>query len=78
MSHNNAAAVIHIDETLNDAQIHNLEYNLSQQQGVTASCINDKTRHLIVVDYDPQKTASNTLLHNVCANGYHAELIGGI
>ncbi len=74
----NAAAVVHIDENLNDHEIHDLEYHLAQKPGITAACVNDRARHLMVVDYDAQAIAAKNVLTDVQANGYHAELIGGI
>ncbi|MGV6857629.1 MAG: heavy-metal-associated domain-containing protein [bacterium] len=74
----NAAAVVHINENLSDQQIHELEYHLAQERGITAACVNDRARHLMVVDYDAESIAAKNVLNDVQASGYHAELIGGI
>ena len=76
MNEYRANVVIHIDETLDDEQIHDVEKELSFESGVLSTCINEDTRHLMVVDYDPRLTTSGLLLGNVQGRGFHAELIG--
>ena len=68
--------VIHIDEELDDARIHELERDLSMRAGVVSACVHEDRRHLMVVDYDPQDVRSADLLSHVRARGLHAELIG--
>ena len=68
--------VVHIDEEMSDAEIEMLERGLAQQPGVTAACVNDRHRHLMVVDYDPEDASSMAILSGVQQRGYHAELIG--
>jgi len=67
---------IHIDENLEDKAIHDLEYDLFQLEGVYSACVNEKTRHLMVVDFDPVDMACGDLLWHVERHGLHAELIG--
>lgn len=76
MSHHNVAVVMHIDETLSNDEIHKLEYDLAYSQGILSACVNERTRHLMVVDYDPEKAYSRDILNVVQHHGYHAELIG--
>ena len=68
--------VIHIDEDLSDNAIHGLETELSQIAGVYSACVNDRARHLMLVDYDPEEIGATALLSAVKAQGVHAELIG--
>ena len=68
--------VIHIDEDLSDAAIHDLEADLSQIDGVYSACVNDRARHLMLVDYDPEDVRAGILLDEVKAHGVNAELIG--
>lgn len=68
--------VIHIDENLDDARIHSLERGLGDLEGVFSACVNDKARHLMLIDYDPENIRAQDLLHHVQGNGVHAELIG--
>lgn len=68
--------IIHIDENLEDAQIHALERDLGMLDGVFSACVNDRARHLMVVDYDPEGVRCEQLLGRVREQGMHAELIG--
>ncbi len=68
--------LIHIGETLDDDHIHNLEKQLSFEDGVYSACVNEKARHLMLVDYDPESVQATTILQQVKQAGLHAELIG--
>jgi hypothetical protein len=73
-----ANAVVHINESLSDDQIHDIEKNLSGVNGIVCACTHIKTPHLMVVDYDPQTIDSRDLLSHFQRSGVHACLIGGI
>lgn len=68
--------VIHIDEDLSDEAIHDIERDLAQLDGVYSACVNERARHLMLIDYDPNDVGSGMLLDEVQAHGVHAELIG--
>ena len=70
--------LIHIDESLDDASIHDIERDISMIEGVYSVCIHENTRHLMLmlVDYDPGCVASRELLDKMENRGLHAELIG--
>jgi len=76
MSEHIADVVLHIDEHLSSDEIHSMEKELSQTDGVYSACVHERTPHLMVVDYDPMQTHSTFLLQNVQNHGLHAELIG--
>lgn len=78
MSTHNAVVIVHIDETLTDDEIHEVEQKISAGEGVQAACMHVRTRHLMVVDYDAERVKSIQLLGQVHSQGLHAELIGGI
>ncbi len=78
MSTHNAVVIVHIDETLTDKEILDVERELSAGDGVQAACMHVRTRHLMVVDYDSERIKSIQLLGQVKSQGLHAELIGGI
>ncbi len=78
MNTHNAVVIVHIDETLTDKEIQNVERELSAGDGVQAACMHVRTRHLMVVDYDSERIKSIQLLGQVRSQGLHAELIGGI
>ena len=76
MSPHRTDVVIHIDEDLTDDAIRDLEVDLSQIDGVYSACVNERARHLMLVDYDPDGVRAGMLLDEVQAHGVHAELIG--
>ncbi len=76
MSHWCTDVLIHIDEDLDDANIHDIERDVSMIDGVYSACVHEKARHLMVVDYDPETVASLALLSPVQNRGLHGELIG--
>jgi len=73
-----ANVVIHVDEKLTDEQIHEIERQLSNVQGVVSACVHIRTPHLLVIDYDPRTTYSGQLLQEVKNNSLSAQLIGGV
>jgi hypothetical protein len=68
--------LIHIDEELGDNDIHALERELSHMDGVYSACVNERARHLMLVDFDPADVKAAQLLRTVSAHGLHAELVG--
>lgn len=71
-----ADVMIHIDETLGDDAIHDLQQDVSMLQGVYSACVNDRARHLMLVDFDPADMNTGDLLWHVERHGLHAELVG--
>jgi hypothetical protein len=67
--------VIHIDETLDDDRIRDLERALGCEEGVYDVSVHKKQRHLLVVDFDPDRVRPGHILQSVCARGLHAEMI---
>ncbi len=68
--------LIHIDEDLDDNDIHDLERELSTMDGVYSACVNERARHLMLVDFDPEDIKAAQLLRTVSLQGLHAELVG--
>ena len=68
--------IIHIDERLDDDQIHRIEYELAQIEGVQCACVPERARHLMLVDYDPTAVEAGVLLNQIQRKGLHAELVG--
>ena len=68
--------VIHIDEELPDDDIYAIERHLGDVPGVYSACVNDRARHLLLVDYDPEDVHASDLLSMVREHGVGAELIG--
>lgn len=67
---------IHIDETLNDRELVNLEQAIRSDEGVVSVGHNEKDRHLLLVLYNPEEIRGKDLLIRVTDQGYHGELIG--
>lgn len=67
--------VIQIDENLDDGHIRELELELGREQGVYKANMHDKRRHLLVVDYDPDRVEPNHIVKSVREHGLHAEMI---
>lgn len=73
-----ANVVVHIDESLSNLQISDMEKSLAGISGIVSACVHEKTPHLMVVDYDPRAVRPSALLQHFRSNGLHAELIGGV
>jgi len=67
---------MHIDENLNAEQKGTLEESLRALDGVISVHNSEKTPHLSIVQYNPDKTNSKSILKRITDQGAHAELIG--
>lgn len=74
--HSIADVTLHIDETLNETELSQLEMAIRNDVGVVSVGHSEKDSHLMVVMYAPEKTKSINILHSVAKQGYHGELIG--
>ncbi len=72
----NADILIHIDENLNDDAVHDLERDMSSEDGVLSACMHERARHLMLVDFDPEQVRPSHIVHSVRNRGFHAEMIG--
>ncbi|WP_457667345.1 heavy-metal-associated domain-containing protein [Thiolapillus sp.] len=68
--------LIHIDENLDDANIHEIERDISMIDGVYSACVHENARHLMLVDYDPENLVAQELLGQVENHGLHGSLVG--
>ncbi len=68
--------VIHIDEELDNDRIHDLERQIGDEHGVYSACIHEKTRHLMIVDFDATELRPSAIVQAVRGRGLHAEMIG--
>jgi len=68
--------VIHIDEDLDDDRIHDLERHIGEERGIYSACMHEKTRHLMVVDFDATEVRPSRIVQSVRGLGLHAEMIG--
>lgn len=67
--------VIHIDENLDDSHIRELETDLSGERGVYRASMHEHKRHLLVVDFDPDRVEPDDIVQSVRERGLHAEMI---
>lgn len=68
--------VVHIHEELDNDRIHDLEQQIGEEHGIYCACIHEKTRHLMVVDFDAIKVRPSGIVQMVRSRGLHAEMIG--
>lgn len=68
--------VIHIDEDLDNNRIHELERQIGAEHGVYSACMHEKTRHLMVVDFDATEVRPSRIVDSIRARGLHAEMVG--
>ena len=76
MSDQRSNVMIHVDETLDDDRLNEISRVVGQHDGVYSACFSDKARHLMAIDYDPDKMKSSDVLQWVQSQGVHAELFG--
>jgi hypothetical protein len=67
---------VHIDESLNDRELMNLEQTIRGDHGVISVGHNENDRHMVVVLYDPEAIRGKDILDRVTRQGFHGELIG--
>ena len=78
MSRRSIEVVVHIDESLSQPDIADLESSLSEDHGIEKVHINPTRQHLMLIDFSPEDVNSLQVLDYVKNKGVHAELIGGI
>ena len=76
MDINLADVTLHIDETLPHEERENVADAIRGIEGVVAVASHDERPHLMVVEYDPNRTSSQEILSSVKGAGFHAELVG--
>lgn len=71
-----ADVMIHIDADINDTIRNQVEASLRGLEDVVSVSMPEGKRHLVIVQYNPDKTNSGVLLAAVREMAGHAELIG--
>ncbi|GMQ83793.1 MAG: hypothetical protein BMS9Abin06_0534 [Gammaproteobacteria bacterium] len=74
-SHVKNSVIVHINELLDEQNRQNIESIVEQVNGVTNAHFNETRHHLMVVDYDPRRANSGTILTRVKLQHLHAQLI---
>jgi hypothetical protein len=68
--------VVHINESVDEAMIGDLEHGIRLDQGVISVGHRPEQNHLMVVVYDSAVARASSILHNFRERGLHAQLIG--
>jgi len=77
MDKNIVDVIVHIDETLTHDQLEAIAARLKGLDGVVSATFRDNQPHMMIVNYDPEKTSSFGIHEFVTARGkVHAELVG--
>ena len=66
---------VHIDETLNDRELVNLEQAIRSDYGVV-SVGHNEDKHMMFVLYDPEVLRGKDILNRVTGQGFHGGLVG--
>lgn len=68
--------LLHVDETLDDAALEQIEEGMRHEAGVISVGHNPGTSHMIMVVYDSESTRASQLLHSFEERGLHAQIVG--
>ena len=67
---------VHIDESLNDRELSNLELAIRSDHGVVSVGHNERDKHMMFVLYDPEAIHGKDIINRITDQGFHGELIG--
>jgi len=68
--------VIHLNESVDEATLEELEQGIRRDQGVISVGHQANKNHLLVVVYDSEVARASNFLHTFQERGLHAQLIG--
>jgi len=71
-----ADIIVHVDESLESEEMHNLEDAIRLNDGVVSVGANERTSHLLMVLYNSEVVCSSSILGSIKSKGLHAELVG--
>lgn len=74
----NVEIVVHVDETLDEGQRSNLVNSLEESEGIYRAEFCPLRYHLMLVQYDRNRLASQDVLARVTSQRIHAELVGPV
>ncbi len=73
---NRCDLVVHVDETLQQAQQEMLEARLQDLPGVVDAHFSHKHPHLMTVAYDCERMEAGSILGRITEQGWHAQTLG--
>jgi hypothetical protein len=68
--------MVHVNENLNELELHALEDAMRKDRGVVAVGHNPKCPHLLMMMYDSEITRAATVMHQFQDRGLHAQFVG--
>ena len=71
-----ADVTLHVDQTLQAEEMSKIEEAFRQRDGIVSVHFNPQRRHLMLVEYNPQKVRSRDLIDMLRFLGLRGELIG--
>jgi len=74
----NVEIVVHVDETLDEGQRSDLVTALEDSEGIYRAEFCPLRYHLMLVQYDRNRIASQDVLGRVTSQSIHAELVGPV
>jgi len=76
MDINLADVTLHVDQTLSEAELEQLEQAFRQRDGVLSFHINPDKPHLLLLEYNPARVQARDLLDILRYQGLKGELVG--
>ena len=71
-----ADVMIHIDETLSEESLRQIEAVVRENEGVISAGVPADNVHMMLVAYNPDGVSAVDILARVKSAGVHAELVG--
>lgn len=71
-----ADVLVHVDETLNESEIAELDDAFRSSDGIVSVHVEKTRPHLFVLEYNPARIHSTEVLNVAKSRGMHAELVG--
>ena len=68
--------LVHVDENIDKAARGEMEDKVRGIEGVVSVAQHDDKPHLMMIEYNPDKTSSAAILACVKGEGVHAEIVG--
>jgi hypothetical protein len=68
--------ILHINEDLDEAALHQLEDGVRHDPGVVSVGHDPAKPHMLMVVYDSDSTHASNLLHSFRERGLHAQVVG--
>lgn len=68
--------VVHLNESVDEATLNELEQGIRRDQGVVSVGRRPNQNHLMMVVYDSAVARATSILHNFQERGLHAQLVG--